>query len=126
LANTEPGRRLYRKGGRVLVEPRSREELVELERAIKAYIREFKLDDVLLGVRGASGLLKPFMVAGISRFAIENCYPPHPNQDNGRPLEWNRLKPLAGLVLTTADLATASARCAILEGIGLSSITGPS
>jgi len=73
------------------------EDLEAVENKIRLMIQQHDLENVLLGLRQASDKLEPFMIAGITLFAIRHCTAGH-RTPTYRALELSRLAPLADLV----------------------------
>ena len=72
-------------------------DLEVVENKIRLMIQQHDLENVLLGLRQASDELEPFMIAGITLFAIRHCTAGH-RTPTYQALEWSRLAPLADLV----------------------------
>jgi hypothetical protein len=71
------------------------EQLVALEAGIRARLRNFPVDEVLLSIRDAGDRILPFVAAGLASFAIRYCGPP-----GGKitPMPWRHLGPLVDAV----------------------------
>jgi hypothetical protein len=71
------------------------EQLVALEAGIRARLRNFPVDEILLAIRDADHRILPFVAAGLASFAIQSCGPP-----SGKitPVPWRYLGPLVDAV----------------------------
>jgi hypothetical protein len=68
-----------------------------LEKRIKQFIQQFKLEELLIGLRQGLDILPPFVLGGAALFAIRYCKPGQ-MAPNYRTLQWRIVDRLTDLV----------------------------